>query len=151
MSQAWKLTCSEKWNYVGFWKSKLGIEWSKTHPAVGFYVFLIGAKFALKPELLQHEKKTSRVQFSILTKTLTCKCPYHWYLHLYAGVLQKNQNYWLEVFFIKKFEKVFLYILPSRSTRWPILKSKTTSFCISFSFFEFLIKFCLKIMYHLSY
>ena len=53
----WKLSCSEKYNYMGFWKSKLVIKWSKTHPAVGLHVFLLGAKFALKPELLRHDKK----------------------------------------------------------------------------------------------
>ena len=57
LSYEWKLSCSEKYNYMGFWKSKLGIKWSKTHPAVGLYVFLLGAKFALKPELLRHDKK----------------------------------------------------------------------------------------------
>ena len=57
LSYEWKLSCSEKYNYMGFWKSKLGIKWSKTHPAVGLHVFLLGAKFALKPELLRHEKK----------------------------------------------------------------------------------------------
>ena len=146
-----KLSWTDKYNYLGLWKSKLWLKISKTHPAFPISVYLFGEEFALKPDFFSSEKKTSSLHFWILVKTLTCNCANHWYLQTHGGILHKIENYGLEVFFFNKFERVFLYILSSRSTRWPILKFKTTSFCISFSFFEFLIKFCLKIMYHLSY